>query len=222
MGLYDEFRFHPAPWLPHSDLPLEELERIRNIKREDMEYTNENGYSVRVVIDPTLCMVQDMFRERELQKHLEVRLDAGEEQQHHRRDRTEAVELGRDRKRRVRARGDRRVGEGLQLGAAEEAVLEDPRAEADSAKRPRTDGNARAEFAEDARQPHQRGQHAAELRREEDDADLQRQEHHLGVEIQAPSEPDVVGEKRRFRAEDTRRRQDEGGHQNQFLVSHIH
>ena len=43
MGLYDEFRFHPAPWLPHSDLPLEELERIRNIKREDMEYTNENG-----------------------------------------------------------------------------------------------------------------------------------------------------------------------------------
>ena len=42
MGLYDEFRFLPAPWLPHSDLPLEELERIRNIRREDMEYTNEN------------------------------------------------------------------------------------------------------------------------------------------------------------------------------------
>ena len=61
MGLYEEFRFHPAPWLPHSDLPLEELERIRNIKREDMEYTNENGYSVKVVIDPTLHMVQDMF-----------------------------------------------------------------------------------------------------------------------------------------------------------------
>ena len=61
MGLYDEFRFRPAPYLPHSNLPLEELERIRNIKREDMEYTNENGYSVRVVIDPTLCMVQDMF-----------------------------------------------------------------------------------------------------------------------------------------------------------------
>ena len=46
MGLYEEFRFHPAPWLPDSDLPLEELERIRNNKREDMEYTNENGYSV--------------------------------------------------------------------------------------------------------------------------------------------------------------------------------
>ena len=61
MSLYEEFRFKPAPWLPHSDLPLEELERVRNIKREDMEYTNENGYSVRVVMDPTLCMVQDMF-----------------------------------------------------------------------------------------------------------------------------------------------------------------
>ena len=61
MGLYDEFKFKPAQWLPHSELPLEELERVRNIKREDMEYTNENGYSVKVVMDPTLHMVQDMF-----------------------------------------------------------------------------------------------------------------------------------------------------------------
>lgn len=61
MALYDEFRFKPAAWLPHSELPLEELERVRNIKREDMEYTNENGYSVKVVMDPTLHMVQDMF-----------------------------------------------------------------------------------------------------------------------------------------------------------------
>ncbi len=61
MGLYDEFRFKPADFLPHSNLPLEELERVRNIRREDMEYTNENGFSVRVVIDPTLCMVQDVF-----------------------------------------------------------------------------------------------------------------------------------------------------------------
>ena len=61
MGLYDEFRFKPASWLPHSDLPLEELERVRNIKREDMEYTNENGFSVRVVMNPTLLMVQDIF-----------------------------------------------------------------------------------------------------------------------------------------------------------------
>ncbi len=61
MSLYDEFRFTPAPHLPHSTLPLEELERIRNMKREDMEYTNENGYSVRVVIDPSAVMVQDIF-----------------------------------------------------------------------------------------------------------------------------------------------------------------
>ncbi len=61
MGLYDEFRFKPASWLPHSNLPLEELERVRNIRREDMEYTNENGFSVRVILNPTLCMVQDMF-----------------------------------------------------------------------------------------------------------------------------------------------------------------
>ena len=61
MGLYDEFRFKPAEWLPHSNLPLEEFERVRNIKREDMEYTNENGFSVRVVLNPTLCMVQDIF-----------------------------------------------------------------------------------------------------------------------------------------------------------------
>lgn len=61
MGLYEEFRFKPAAWLPHSEMPLEELERIRNVKREDMEYTNENGYSVRVVLNPRACMVQDVF-----------------------------------------------------------------------------------------------------------------------------------------------------------------
>ncbi len=32
MALYDEFRFKPSAWLPHSELPLEELERVRNIK----------------------------------------------------------------------------------------------------------------------------------------------------------------------------------------------
>jgi len=61
MGVYDEFRFKPADWLPHSDLSLDEFERIRNIKREDMEYTNENGFSVKVVMDPNFLMVQDMI-----------------------------------------------------------------------------------------------------------------------------------------------------------------
>lgn len=76
MGLYDEFRFKPASFLPHSNLPLEELERIRNIKREDMEYTNENGFSVRVVQDPTLLMVMDIFHRiylsDKLDKHLTI------------------------------------------------------------------------------------------------------------------------------------------------------
>ena len=61
MGAFNEWKFSPAPWLPHSELPLEEFERVRNIKREDMEYTNENGFSVKIVMEPTLLMVQDIF-----------------------------------------------------------------------------------------------------------------------------------------------------------------
>ncbi len=76
MGLYDEFKFRPASFLPHSNLSLEELDRIRNIKREDMEYTNENGFSVRVVQDPTLLMVMDIFHRiylsDVLDKHLTI------------------------------------------------------------------------------------------------------------------------------------------------------
>lgn len=55
-----DFNFKPAPWLPHSD-DVEMLERVRNIKREDMEYTNENGYSVKIVKDPVMHVVLDMF-----------------------------------------------------------------------------------------------------------------------------------------------------------------
>ncbi|MCI8417402.1 MAG: hypothetical protein HFI33_07930 [Lachnospiraceae bacterium] len=54
-----EFDFAPAFWLPSRD--PEVLDKVRNIKREDMEYTNENGFSVRVVLDPKLVMVQDVF-----------------------------------------------------------------------------------------------------------------------------------------------------------------
>ena len=42
-----EFAFKPAPWLPKCAPDV--LDRVRNIAREEMEYTNENGYSVRVV-----------------------------------------------------------------------------------------------------------------------------------------------------------------------------
>ncbi len=54
-----EFDFQPASWLPSKDVEM--LDRVRNIKREDMEYTNENGYSVRVVIDPAMILAQDIF-----------------------------------------------------------------------------------------------------------------------------------------------------------------
>ncbi|MCQ2437437.1 MAG: hypothetical protein MJ099_03455 [Clostridia bacterium] len=55
----NDFRFTPAEWLPSRDPEM--LERVRNIRREDMEYTNENGFSVKVVIDPLLFTVMDMF-----------------------------------------------------------------------------------------------------------------------------------------------------------------
>jgi len=55
-----EFKYKPAEWLPSKDVQM--LERVRNIKREDMEYTNEKGYSVKVVLDPTLHMVIDVFK----------------------------------------------------------------------------------------------------------------------------------------------------------------
>ena len=55
-----EFNFKPASWLPSKDVEM--LERVRNIKREDMEYTNENGYSVKVVLNPTLLFVMDVFK----------------------------------------------------------------------------------------------------------------------------------------------------------------
>ena len=53
------FHFEPAPWLPKHD--PETLEHCRNIRREDMEYTNEHGFSVQVVLDPLLHMVMDCF-----------------------------------------------------------------------------------------------------------------------------------------------------------------
>ena len=57
--IMNTFKFDPAPWLPAHDRDV--LEKCRNIRREDMEYTNENGFSVKVVIDPLLHMVIDCF-----------------------------------------------------------------------------------------------------------------------------------------------------------------
>ena len=53
------FDFAPAAWLPTQDKAV--LEYCRNIKREEMEITNENGYSVRVVPHPSSAVTVELF-----------------------------------------------------------------------------------------------------------------------------------------------------------------
>ncbi len=53
------FDFAPSAWLPTQDKAV--LEYCRNIKREDMEITNENGYSVRVVPHPSSAITVELF-----------------------------------------------------------------------------------------------------------------------------------------------------------------
>jgi len=53
------FDFKPAAWLPVQD--KEVLERCRNMRREEMEITNENGYTVRVVPHPSSAVAVELF-----------------------------------------------------------------------------------------------------------------------------------------------------------------
>ena len=53
------FDFAPPAWFPVQDKNV--LERCRNIRREEMEYTNENGYSVRVVPHPCSAITIELF-----------------------------------------------------------------------------------------------------------------------------------------------------------------
>lgn len=53
------FDFNPALWLPTQDKAV--LEYCRNIKREEMEITNENGYSVRIVPHPCSAITAELF-----------------------------------------------------------------------------------------------------------------------------------------------------------------
>lgn len=53
------FDFAPPAWLPTQDKAV--LEYCRNIKREEMEITNENGYSVRVVPHPSSAVTVELF-----------------------------------------------------------------------------------------------------------------------------------------------------------------
>ena len=53
------FDFTPPAWLPTQDKAV--LEYCRNIKREEMEITNENGYSIRVVPHPSSAVTVELF-----------------------------------------------------------------------------------------------------------------------------------------------------------------
>ena len=53
------FDFKPSAWLPTQDKTV--LEYCRNIKREEMETTNENGYSIRVVPHPSSAVACELF-----------------------------------------------------------------------------------------------------------------------------------------------------------------
>ena len=53
------FDFAPAKWLPVQDKAV--LERCRNIRREEMEITNENGYRIRVVPHPSSAITFELF-----------------------------------------------------------------------------------------------------------------------------------------------------------------
>ena len=53
------FDFAPSIWLPTQD--KEVLERCRNIRREAMEITNENGYCIKVVPHPCSAITMELF-----------------------------------------------------------------------------------------------------------------------------------------------------------------
>ena len=53
------FDFAPPAWFPIQDKNV--LEHCRNIRREEMEYTNENGYSIRVVPHPCSAITIELF-----------------------------------------------------------------------------------------------------------------------------------------------------------------
>ena len=53
------FDFAPSAWLPTQDQKV--LEYCRNMRREEMEITNENGYSIRVVPHPSSAVTAELF-----------------------------------------------------------------------------------------------------------------------------------------------------------------
>lgn len=53
------FDFNPAEWVPFKDKAV--LEYCRNVKREEMETTNKNGYSIKVVPHPSSAISCELF-----------------------------------------------------------------------------------------------------------------------------------------------------------------
>ena len=53
------FEFSPAPWIPFRD--KKELERVRNIKREDIEKHWNPDFHITVVPDPVGVFIADVF-----------------------------------------------------------------------------------------------------------------------------------------------------------------
>ena len=53
------FDFAPSAWLPVQDKAV--LEYCRNIPRDQMEITNQNGYSIRVVPHPSSAVACELF-----------------------------------------------------------------------------------------------------------------------------------------------------------------
>lgn len=53
------FDFAPPAWLPMQDKSV--LEYCRGIRREEMETTNENGYSIRIVPHPSSAVTCELF-----------------------------------------------------------------------------------------------------------------------------------------------------------------
>lgn len=54
-----DFEFSPAPWIPFRD--KKELDRVRNIKREDIEKHWNPDFKIRVVPDPVGVFIADVF-----------------------------------------------------------------------------------------------------------------------------------------------------------------
>ena len=57
--MHKEFTFKPAEWIPFKDKAV--LERVRNIKKEDMERHYNPGFKIKIVPDVGVIWAADIF-----------------------------------------------------------------------------------------------------------------------------------------------------------------